>query len=126
MVLKRGTMLVPSGAPHNPDQKHLHIVCTDTCPLGGNLIVPVSSFYDGCDDTCLLEVGDHPFIRHLSYVFYAKSRFVKGAGLDKAMKDGRVVAQPMLIQSIFERVEIGIQRSPDTPPKAKAYHTAQT
>ena len=29
-----------------------------------------------CDNSCILQAGDHPLIRHASYMFYAKSRVV--------------------------------------------------
>jgi len=63
-------MLVPSGPKHNNMQKHLHIVCNDTCDSGYNLLVSVSSYYDGCDNTCELDLGDHISVTHLSFIFY--------------------------------------------------------
>ncbi len=102
--------------------KHLHIVCSDTCPLGGNLIVPVSSFYDGCDNTCELDVGDHEFIRHLSFVFYAKSKVVPAARIDDLVAQNQITLKPDVSDEVFQRVLRGICLSRDTPPKVKEYH----
>lgn len=111
-----------SGTPAQPSMKHLHIVCNDTCPLGGNLIVPVSSFYDGCDNTCELDVGDHAFIRHLSFVFYAKSRIAKAVQIDVLVSQGQIILQPDISEDVFQRVIRGICLSPDTPAKVRKYH----
>jgi len=102
--------------------KHLHIVCNDTCPRGGNLIVPVTSFYDGCDNTCELDVGDHEFIRHLSFVFYARSQIAKAAQIDELVAQNLITPKPDISETVFQRVLRGICLSPDTPPKVKVYH----
>ncbi len=122
MAYQRGTFLLQSGTPTQPEMKHLHIVCNDTCPLGGNLIVPVSSFYDGCDNTCELDVGDHEFIRHLSFVFYARSKVVEAAQIDALVEQKMITPKPDVSEAVFQRVLHGICASPDTPPKVKKYH----
>lgn len=121
MTHRKGTLLVPSGPRSNPDLRHLHIVCNDTCALGLNLLVPVSSFYDGCDTTCELDENDHEYIRHLSYVFYAKATLYKAEQIDRGLEIKILTAQPVLDDGVFQRVEDGICVSPDTPAKVKTY-----
>lgn len=106
---------------HDPDQMHLHIVCTDTCERGLNLLVPVSSFYDGCDGTCELDVGDHEFLQHLSFVFYAKAKLVEASRIDHGFNVGRLIQKPDMAADVFGRVEAGLCISPDTPRKIKNY-----
>ena len=122
MAYQRGTFLLQSGTPAHPTIKHLHIVCTDTCQKGGNLIVPVSSYYDGCDNTCELDVGDHDFITHLSFVFYAKSKIVQAVKLDELVEARQILPKPNVSVSVFQRVLRGICISQDIPPKVKIYH----
>jgi hypothetical protein len=122
MVFQRGTFLLQSGTHAQPNMKHLHIVCSDTCPLGGNLIVPVSTFYDGCDNTCELDVGDHEFIRHLSFVFYANSKVVLAARIDDLVAQNQITLKPDVSGEVFQRVLRGICLSRDTPPKVKKYY----
>jgi len=114
-------MLVPSGATHNPDQKHLHIVCNDTCTLGLNLLVPVSTYYDGCDNTCTLNVGDHENVTHLSYIFYAKAKIVKAVKLQRGLEAQVLVPRPDLLGHVFDRVAAGVCISFDTPESARKY-----
>ena len=100
---------------------HLHIVCNDTCEHGLNLLVCVSSFYDGCDNTCELDVGDHPFLRHLSFVFYAKAMLVRSEQIDNGFTSGVLVAQQDMVDAVFQRVVAGVCASPDTPNQIKSY-----
>ncbi len=100
---------------------HLHIVCNDTCERGLNLLVPVSSFWDGCDATCELDVGDHEFIQHLSFVFYANSKLYRAEQIIRGLDKRIVVRKPDLAEKIFQRVARGICDLPDTPRKIKTY-----
>jgi len=121
MAHRKGTLLLPSGSRSNPDQNHLHVVCNDTCILGLNLLVPVSTFYDGCDTTCELTGLDHDFIRHLSFVFYAKATLYKAEQIDRGYAIGLLIPQPDLVEDVFLRVKNGVCFSPDTPHKIKKY-----
>lgn len=116
MFLKKGTLLAPSGPV-----PHLFIICNDTCSLKANLLINISSFYDGCDDTCVLNVGDHPFVRHQSYVFYAGAKIIKADGLQKGFQDGSLTPREPLGDAVFERVIAGINVSLDTPNNVIKY-----
>jgi hypothetical protein len=118
LAYRKGTLLIPSGP-----SDHLFIVCNDTCNLGANLLVNVSSCHDNSDPTCILDVGDHPFIRHPSFVFYAKAVIQYAAGIEKGFADGRLLPQPDLAEAVFERVVAGITVSLDTSPKVARYFT---
>ncbi|QBY02345.1 hypothetical protein E2K80_17685 [Rhodophyticola sp. CCM32] len=86
-----------------------------------NLLVPVCTFYDGCDTTCELDQGDHDFIQHLSYVFYAKSLLVEADRIRKGLNSSILLRQPNIGEEVFSRVEGGVCLSPDTPLKIKQY-----
>ncbi|SLN63849.1 hypothetical protein ROA7450_03356 [Roseovarius albus] len=85
------------------------------------MLVPVSTFYDGCDSTCELDEGDHPFITHLSYVFYNRATIYRADDLGRGLQDNRLVAQPDMDEVVFAKVEVGIYNSPDTPRGVKLY-----
>ncbi len=77
---RRATLLIPSGPAHDPDRKHLFIVLTDPAQVleyteKYSLLVGVASVQTDLphDPTCLLDAGDHEFIRHKSYVHYARA-----------------------------------------------------
>lgn len=89
--------------------------------MGANLLVNISSFYDGCDDTCVLKVGDHDFVRHDSYVFYAEALIMKANRIRNGFDKGVLTPQKALQDAVFERVISGINKSPDTPEKIIKY-----
>jgi len=82
---KKGTLLIPSGA----DGYHLFITVNEKCDEGQHLLINVTSLRDGAkyDDTCILEAGEHPFIKHKSYVVY-RMAFIKPAASISKMVDG--------------------------------------
>lgn len=86
-------------------------------------MVNISSYYDGSDDTCLLNVGDHPFIRHCSYVFYADAKIYKATSIQNGFDQGILQPQPDLADDVFARVTAGITVSPDTPQNVVRYFT---
>jgi hypothetical protein len=53
---------------------HLWVVAGGPSPAGEFAIFNVTTVCDGCDRTCLLDVGDHQTISHLSYVTYLHGR----------------------------------------------------
>lgn len=116
MFLKKGTLIAPSGP-----KPHLFIICNDTCKLGANLLVNISSYYDGCDDTCVLKTGDHDFVTRDSYVFYAEAKIMRATGIEAGFNKGVLSPQKPLQDAVFERVISGINRSPDTPGNVLKY-----
>ena len=80
LPLKRATLLIPSGPQGDQDRKHLFILLTDphADQAGKNcvLMVSLSTVRPGMphDPTCILYAGDHPFVKHESYVVYQKAR----------------------------------------------------
>lgn len=86
-------------------------------------MVNISSYYDGCDDTCLLNVGDHRFVNRLSYVFYAEAIIRKATSIQNGFDQGILKPQPDLADDLFSRVTAGITVSPDTPQNIVRYFT---
>ena len=78
---RRATLLVPSGPAHDPDQKHLFVLLTDPAHVQDyeakqSLLVGVTTIHAGIphDSACVLYAGDHAFIKHKSFVYYAEAR----------------------------------------------------
>jgi len=121
-VYRAGTMLIPSGTAHNPNNRHLFIVCNDTDADGNNLIVSVSTYSNPrCDGTCILETHEHDWLRHQSYVFYRKIRIEAADALERGILEGSILQQADMNQQVFLKVINGICRSPQTPRKIKMY-----
>lgn len=82
-IVRKGTFLIPTGPQYTSDTeqiKHLHFVCSDPCfypktAKASFLAVNISTILPNQhhDNTCILNVGDHPFVRHPSYVYYREA-----------------------------------------------------
>jgi hypothetical protein len=124
-VVRRATLLIPSGTADDPDWKHLFIVLTD--PVGRDrevLLSSISSVVAGRppDPACLLYAGDHPFIRHDSYVSYRFLRIESEAALLRGLQSGALVAHDPLESALFARVCHGMEISRQVAPKYLAFY----
>ncbi len=123
MVARAGTLLIPSGPEDNPDLRHLHVVCTDPCVNGNQIIVSITSWTnDLCDGTCILRAHEHEFLRHKSYVFYRKARIEAATTLDNGVQQGLFEPREAMNAQTFLRIRNGICRSIQTPRKVKQYY----
>lgn len=106
-VVRRATLLIPSGAAQDPNRKHLFICISD--PVGkarNTLLTSVGTIYpaEPFDPTCRLYPGDHPFIQHDSYVNYYFSRITPAEKLEKGVQQGLLVPKEILDSAVFARV----------------------
>lgn len=122
-LMKQATLLIPSSDVEGDDTKHLYIVLTNPhsnifFPEEHCLIVNITSIRDGVDfdDSCVLSIGDHPFIRHDSYVLYARSRLEKASDLEALIQQEKLKKKENLTQEVFERVCIGLTESDHAKP----------
>ncbi len=69
-------------APGGAATPHLWIIVTQPDPQTHECaIVSVTTLRNSKDQTVILRVGDHPFIRHDSTIFYGDAMIVDGGGL---------------------------------------------
>lgn len=112
---------MPSGTYHNPDQRHLHIVCTDQDGQGRVVLVSVTTWTNNlCDDTCILLEHEHPWLwKPKSYVYYRKADFFEVEALLRGLQNGDLEEQDPCNAQVFLRVRNGLCKSPHTPRKIK-------
>ena len=92
LPIKKGTILIPSGTTHAPDKKHLFVICTDPCTINHQLLVPICTYTNLlCDNTCLVQPYEHPFLDDVSYVLYRKSRIEEVNVLVSGVNAGKLV-----------------------------------
>src|SRR5215469_3782445 len=81
------TFLMP--APGGAATPHLWIVITQPDPLTHECaIVSVTTLRNSKDQTIILRVGDHPFIRHDSTIFYGDAMIVDARRLEAEIAAG--------------------------------------
>lgn len=132
LPLKRATLLIPSGPQGDQDRKHLFILLTDrhADEAGKNcvLMVSLSTVRPSMphDPTCILYAGDHPFVKHDSYVVYQKARLEETDKVVRGVKNGQLVAQDPMDGVVFARVCKGLEDSRLTPSKLLTFYLKAT
>jgi len=133
LPFQRATLLIPSGTENDPDRKHLFILLTDPYPhpesnIKSSLIVSVSSLRPNLphDPTCKLYSGDHPFIKHDSYVVYRSARIETADKLINGVNQGIFNHKESLSGDIFARVCHGLGESRFTAPAMLKFYQLAT
>ncbi len=126
---KRATLLIPSGPANVPDRKHLFVLLTDPIEAPDFnekqvLLVNIASVPNGLpyDSTCILQPGEHRFIKHESYVYYAKARIESANALLRGIKSGQLMAHEIMDEAVVKRICDGLQQSPHTTPRILRFY----
>lgn len=113
----------PSGSSLDP-HGHLWIVLAGPVQhVGENkvLTVSVTSCTGHRDDlSCVLTVGDHPFIRHDSFVAFVRTRLANADRLAAALRAGSLIAQPDATPVLVARIQRAALGSPHLANDHKA------
>lgn len=121
-VHKSAALLVPSGPKHDPNRKHLHIVCCDPQDDGNVVIVGITTYTnDLCDQTCILQAHEHPWLTRRSYVLYRNAEIVSAAALERSINAGDIVTRADINKQAFLRVRNGLCSSRQTKRKVKRF-----
>lgn len=122
-IYRKGTLLMLSGAGN-----HLHVVMNDPVffPEKGYeavLLVNISSVKPNArfDNTCLIQAGEHPFVRHASYISYADAVVKNSEDLDQFVMQGEVIPRDAISEALYERVLNGFTSSPRVTCKIKRF-----
>lgn len=112
--IKGGTLLGNVGGPKD----HLFILRCDPVyyprlNLDAVLTVNVTSWCEGKinDSACIINIGDHPFIVHKSYIFYQKAKAVSSFSLKKGVEDGYYKPQALLSDEVMGKIIQGFEVS---------------
>jgi hypothetical protein len=120
---KASTLLIPSGTATDPGRHHLFFLVTNRCPNGLHLAVSLSSIETGRvhDSTCLLTIGDHPFVTRDSFIVYRMARLLHHEGIKKCVDSKVYIAKEDCDAAVLKRIADGVTQSPFTPKWAKQY-----
>lgn len=129
---QRATLLVPSGPSHDSGRKHLFVLLTNPHDDGRgvrhNLMAPLASYRPEKrhDPTCILHRGDHPFIRHDSYVAYRLMRLEPSDVILQQVKAGLLIPKEVMPEAAFRLICQGVACSGQTPVKLLRFYRAAT
>ncbi len=103
---------------------HLHFICSNpffNLHTGEMSVVAVniSSVREGkpYDKTCVLREGDHPFIRHDSFVYYRGAVIFRVEKLKYGIQAGEITVLDDVSETVLQKVLEGFRLSPFTPNK---------
>ena len=113
--MRRGwTFLIPSG----PNKKnHLFFVLNHPDDNTDAVLASLSSMHRRADRTCVLRPGDHPFIRHESYIDYRHCRTDCLIHSSKMLESGYWIRCEKAADQLVERIVDGARRSEHTRPR---------
>ncbi|WP_272545938.1 hypothetical protein PPH94_011895 [Burkholderia cepacia] len=81
------TIFIPSG----PSGDHLFVTVFDIKIINGKqkvLLAPFESWFSKGDPSCILDVGDHTFIKHKTFVGYSNCRIYDVVDLVQCINAG--------------------------------------
>ncbi len=115
----KATFLVPT----SDTQKHLFLVITKPCSANCHLLLSITSVRSGShhDATCEFTGGEHEFIRHHSYVLYARAEQKNSVAISKMVHTGYYHAKDDFKDEHFLRVCNGIAKSQFVKPWVVKY-----
>lgn len=93
---------------------HLWVVITEPSPRNYIALVNLTTRRPPCDDSCIVTVGEHPFVRHESVVAYRHARMI-----DSDLLASQVQHQPASL-ALVRRMQEGALVSDYTADKVKA------
>jgi hypothetical protein len=118
---KAGLLIDYNGSPH------LFVTMNDPCPDGLCLLIMVTSVKQGrhYDSACVLDVGDHPFIRHPSFCLYRLAECIRAQHIAKMVDAGVYATKADFSPTVFVRIASGLYASPEVRPRIVTYARAQ-
>ena len=96
---------------------HLWVLLPDPAADGISVIVSVTTLRHNADQTVILRPGDHPFMRHPSFVLFADSQFVSTVELGKWIETGLARSHQPFSTKLLTVVLDGVMASDFTPKK---------
>lgn len=99
------------------DTPHLFTVMNNPCKHGLCMALMVSSIKEGRshDKSCILDVGDHEFIKRPTYVVYRLAITARAAHVGNMVDKSLYIPKEDWKLSVFKRIADGLHASLETP-----------
>ena len=125
------TLLMPSGPEDDPDRMHLFVVLTNPFDDMGDgiqkvLLVSFSSIRDYYthDPACVLNPGDHPFVKHESFVVYKRAIIVEANKLIEGVRKNVFSSHTPMSESVLSKIRQGLESSEHITPRVLRFYEA--
>lgn len=108
-------------APYN-DELHLFVAMNDPDKGGQCLLLMVTTIRKRRHDpACVIQAGEHEFIRHPSYVLYRTAETALARHITNMIDKKIYVPKADVSQELFEKLANGIFDSDEIRPRVIAY-----
>jgi hypothetical protein len=83
----------------------------------------ITSIKDGkhYDEACVLNAGEHPFIKHPSFLLYRMAETTRATHISNLVGKKYYIPKEDFPEDIFGRISAGIRASDDTPLRIIRY-----
>lgn len=111
------------GEPEGKAQKrHLKIILTEPDSNSMVVIATVTTLKhpEGQAVECILREGDHPFIKHDSFVDFRRTTARLSSSISDGLDNRELIRKEALTPEVFERVLKAAKSSRKMPPRIKA------
>lgn len=123
---KKATLLIPSSPNNLKDTKHLFIILNNPSQSKPQkcLLVNISTIRNSImfDSACIIEPGEHKFIKKRSFVFYRFAKIIEAKELIKKVKSGEFIAHESISEELYKKIVDGLFKSKFLAPKYKDFY----
>jgi hypothetical protein len=109
-----------------PEDYHLTAVLNDPCADDLCLLVTITSIVPGRfhDPACVLDRGDHSFLRHPSFVLYRLAATVRAQHICNLVAKKYYLEKDEFPEQVFDRILGGVYISKEVTPRIIKYAKA--
>jgi len=122
--MQKGTVLIPTGPT-----KHLHFICCDPVYYPNLvkecvLVVNISSIEEELDfdNSCILDIGDHPFVKRPSSIYYRKAEILGADSISRNIAEGNFTVHQPCKDIVFNKILDGFNVSDEVKFKIKEFY----
>jgi hypothetical protein len=109
--------------------RHLNVIITEPTEDMNYLVVPVTTYHEdvnghpipGQDNSCVLQAGSHPFIKHKSYVRYRNARQMNALEIVIGIQKGLLIRKEDMAPAVVQAMQQGAEISPSLPKEFASF-----
>lgn len=94
------------------NKRHLRIIISDSNEQNEFLTVPMDTLRNGFQDkSCVIEVGEHSFIKAKSFINYAYAEVLNFTQVFNGLNQGVLVRKEDVSEDLLRRIQEGAKKS---------------
>lgn len=105
-----------TGGAGNPDGAHLMVCLAVDRTKDTAVVVPITTRHELSDVSCVLDVGDHPFINRESCASYDFARELCLSETEEKIGKRQLRLRDPVSDAVLKRLQVGLVLSDETAP----------